>query len=310
MKKKIVVGTRKSALAVWQARWVIRRLEALNPDLEFEMQGIKTKGDKILDVALAKIGGKGLFTKELETGLLNGSIDLAVHSMKDLPTVLPAGLAIGAICERVNPADALVAAGDIPINKLPQGAKIGTSSLRRSSQILHYRRDFQIVPLRGNVNTRLKKLNDESLDAIILAYAGLHRLEYEKYITQLLPFDICLPAVGQGSLGIEIREDDDEVLSLIKGIDHPSSRAAIEGERSMLRCLEGGCQVPIGSYGRVVGGRLLLDGVVASVDGTILIREQIEGDVGASVKLGAELAGKLLRQGAGDILKECKERFS
>ncbi|HZK18534.1 MAG TPA: hydroxymethylbilane synthase [Clostridia bacterium] len=310
MKNRIVVGTRKSALAVWQAQWVIGRLEALNPDVEFEMRGIKTKGDKILDVALAKIGGKGLFTKELEAGLLDGSIDLAVHSMKDLPTELPKGLEVGAICERVNPADALVAAENIPIGQLPSGARVGTSSLRRSSQILNYRKDFRIVPLRGNVNTRLRKLKDENLDAIILAYAGLHRLGYEDHITQVLPFEICLPAVGQGSLGIETREDDEEVLSLIKGIDHPSSKAAIEAERSMLRCLEGGCQVPIGSHGRVVKGRLILDGVVASIDGTILISEQIEGNLGTPKILGEKLAERLLQRGAGDILRECKERFT
>jgi len=310
LSRKIVVGTRRSALAIWQAKWVIDRLQELNPGVEFEIQGIKTKGDKILDVSLAKIGGKGLFTKELETGLLNRTVDLAIHSMKDLPTQLPEGLVVGAICERENPADVLVAAGNLLIHQLPFGAKIGTSSLRRSSQILHYRKDFQIAPLRGNVNTRLQRLHEEDMDAIILAYAGLQRLGYEDKITQVLPFDICLPAVGQGAIGIEIREKDEKMLSLIKGLDHPRSREAIVAERSMLRYLEGGCQVPIGSHGRIDRGKLILYGAVASIDGNVLIKECLESGLGAPEALGEKLAEKLLQQGAGDILRECKEHFS
>ncbi|MFZ5592403.1 MAG: hydroxymethylbilane synthase, partial [Bacillota bacterium] len=273
MAKTIRIGTRESALAMWQARWVQQRLEQFWPEYRFELVGMKTKGDKILDTALARIGDKGLFTKELEQAMLRGEIDLAVHSMKDLPTKLPAGLFIAAVCQREYPGDVLVSRRAAQLEQLPPGARIGTSSLRRQSQLKHYRADLKFITVRGNVQTRLRKMQDLDLDAVVLAYAGLARLGLEEHITQRLPFDIVLPAVGQGSIGVETRQDDELICTLLKPLDHFPSRVAITAERAFLQKLEGGCQVPIGALGQVQGEQLTLQGVVASLDGRELVRD-------------------------------------
>ncbi|MCL6638537.1 MAG: hydroxymethylbilane synthase [Firmicutes bacterium] len=302
MKREIFVGTRQSRLAMWQANWVVERLRELKPDYSYRIVGIKTRGDNILDVALAKIGDKGLFTKELELAMLQGRIDLAVHSMKDLPTELPGGLTIGAVCRREFPGDVLVSRSGKKIDELPAGAVIGTSSLRRRAQLLHFRNDLKTVDVRGNVHTRLRKLEEGNMDATVLAFAGLHRLGLDSRITQVLPFSVCLPAVGQGSVGVEVREGDEEVLRLVAAIDHPESRAAVTAERAMLKKLEGGCQIPIGALGVVDGTELRLEGIVAGPDGRQLVRASVAGPVGKAEELGENLAGELIKLGAGELL--------
>ncbi len=309
MTKDIVIGSRDSALAMWQARWVAGELRRAYPDNNIRIKGMKTKGDHILDVALAKIGDKGLFTKELEIALLEGTIDLAVHSMKDLPTRLPEGLVIGAICPREQPADVLVSRNGNTLETLPRGARVGTSSLRRRAQLLHYRPDLQLVDIRGNLTTRLRKLEELDLDAIVLAYAGIKRMGYEELITQVIPGEICLPAVGQGSLGIEIRDRDSETRRLVAVLDHAPSRAAIEAERAFMKRLEGGCQVPIGALGQVDGETLRLEGIVADLDGTSTVRDSLSGPASEAAALGKKLAEKLLDMGAGDILRRARQEF-
>ncbi len=309
MKQEIIIGTRDSQLAMWQARWVLEQLQTLYPQKKFVLRGMKTRGDHILDVALAKIGDKGLFTKELEVALAAHEIDLAVHSMKDLPTQLPEGLIIGAFCPREHPGDVLISRSGLTLEKLPAGARIGTSSLRRTAQLLHYRPDFNITTIRGNLTTRLRKLEELNLDALILAYAGIHRLGQDVRITQHISFDICLPAVGQGAIGIEIRADDPEIQQLIRPLDDPHSRATITAERALMRKLEGGCQVPIGALGRIKNNQLLLEGVVASLDGRQLVRDRISGPPERAEQLGEELAGKLIKLGAGEILKTARREF-
>ncbi len=309
MAREIVIGTRDSALAMWQTNWVVDNLRKLNPDYTFKVISMKTQGDKILDVALAKIGDKGLFTKELEVAMVNKDIDLAVHSMKDLPTVLPEGLTIGAICERHYPGDVLIAQNGVKLEEMPEGAKIGTSSLRRTAQLLKHRPDLQIMSLRGNLNTRMAKLERENLDGIILAAAGVERLGWTDRITQRIPFELCLPAVGQGSVGVEIRDNDDEVFQVVNKLNHAPSAAAITAERAMLKKLEGGCQIPIGALGKVEADTLVLEGVVASLDGKKLIRNKVEGLASEAAKLGVELADKLLDMGALEILKSVRQEF-
>lgn len=307
MRREIVVGTRESKLALWQTNWVVENLKEANPAYDFRIVGIRTRGDNILDVALAKIGDKGLFTKELEIAMLRGDIDLAVHSMKDLPTELPEGLIIGAVCRREYPGDVLIAKEGKSLEELPPGALIGTSSLRRCAQLLNYRSDFKMVNLRGNINTRLRKLTEEGLDAIVLAYAGVKRMGWDNRITQMLPFDICLPAVGQGSIGVEVRKDDKEVMKVVSRIDHTESRISIAAERALLKKLEGGCQIPIGALGIVDGKKLTLQGMVASLDGKRVVRSSLDGSPGEAEKLGQRLAVKLLEMGAGDILREIRQ---
>lgn len=307
MRREIIIGTRKSDLAMWQARWVCNRLQELYPDRHFTIRGMKTTGDNILDVALAKIGDKGLFTKELELALERKEIDLAVHSMKDLPTRLPSGLVIGAICPREFPGDVLIAHPKTSLDNLPPRAKLGTSSLRRRAQLLRYRPDLEIITIRGNINTRIRKLKEQNLDGIILAYAGVYRMGWEEMITQKIPFSICLPAVGQGSLGLEIREGDREISDIVSKLDHPESRYAITAERELMKTLEGGCQIPIGALGSVKGNTLKLEAVVASLDGRDLVRSGIEGPVQDARALGEQLAQKLLRMGAGDILEKTRQ---
>jgi len=267
---------------------------------------MKTQGDIILDVALAKIGDKGLFTKELEVAMLENKIDFAVHSMKDLPTQLPAGLKLGAILERVEPCDVLISNKGYTLDTLPQGAKVGTSSLRRRSQLLKYRPDIDIHDLRGNLNTRIKKLETEGFDGIILAYAGVLRLGWEDKITQRIPYKVSLPAVGQGSIGIEIRENDPEVEAVVAKLHHLNSAYAILAERALLRTLEGGCQIPIGALGDIQGDKMTLHGLVGSLDGKEVLRSEVSGSVTEAEELGIKLAEQLKGMGADKILADVR----
>jgi len=306
MKGKIVIGTRCSELALSQANWVAEQLRKNHPEKEFVLKEIKTKGDKILDVALSKIGDKGLFVKEIENALLAGEIDLAVHSMKDLPTFLAPGLTIGAVSEREDVRDALISKNGQGLEELPAKSLIGTSSLRRKAQLLHKRPDLVVIDLRGNLNTRLRRLEETELDAIILAVAGVKRLGWEDKITEKIPLEVSLPAVGQGALGIEIREGDTFLEEIVQCLNSSAAYWAVLGERAFLRKLEGGCQIPIGSLGQLVGDQLHLTGVVASVDGKKLLRQEIRGQVKDAEKLGNALAEKMLDLGAKEILDEVR----
>ncbi len=304
MKKKVIIGTRGSALALWQANWVKSELEKKYPDIEVSLTKIKTTGDKILDVPLAKVGGKGLFVKEIEEALLEGRVHLAVHSMKDVPTFFPDGLHLRCITEREDPRDAVFSRNKVKLLDLPKGAKIGTSSLRRQSQLLHLRPDFEILQLRGNLDTRLKKLDDGHFDAIILAGAGVKRLGWADRITELLSPEVSLPAIGQGALGIETPTNDKYINDLVAFFDHPETSYAVRAERALLKRLEGGCQVPIAAYGTLSGETLTLKGLVASPDGKTFVKDVVTGPRENCEKLGVELAERLLKMGAYDILKE------
>ncbi|ARV60945.1 hydroxymethylbilane synthase [Nostocales cyanobacterium HT-58-2] len=305
--RTIRIGSRKSQLALVQTYWVQEQLQKSFPDISFEVHTMSTHGDKILDVALAKIGDKGLFTKELEVGMLNQEIDFAVHSLKDLPTRLPEGLVLAAITERENPADALVVHEkhkDKQIDTLPEGAVIGTSSLRRLAQLRHHFPHLTFKDVRGNLNTRLSKLDAGEYDALILAAAGLQRLGMGDRVHQILPKEISLHAVGQGALGIECRGDDTELLSLLKAIEHPETRDRCLAERAFLRELEGGCQVPIGVNTEISDGNLTLTGIVASVDGQKFTKDTVTGAAVDAEQLGKDLAQRLRQQGAQEILDE------
>lgn len=304
IRKKITIGTRGSKLALWQANYIADCIRTQYPDVDVSLLHIVTTGDKILDVPLAKIGGKGLFTKELETAMLNGEIDLAVHSLKDMPTQLPEGLLLAAITERADAGDAFISPKYGTVENLPQGAKLGTSSLRRKAQLLKYRPDLTICDLRGNLDTRLKKLDTGDLDAIILAVAGLKRLGWQERITQVLPNDICLPAVGQGALAIEARSNDEEVLELLAFLNHQETRWAVEAERAYLAEVEGGCQIPIGVYGKMEQEVLQLEAVILSVDGMRQVRQTISGAPTEAKQLGQELAQDMLNAGGREILQE------
>lgn len=306
MGREFIIGTRDSALALWQTHWVHAELQKLFPENTFSILHMKTQGDIILDVALAKIGDKGLFTKELEVAMLEKKIDFAVHSMKDLPTKLPEGLKLGAILERVEPCDVLISNKGYTLETLPQGAKVGTSSLRRRAQLLKCRPDIDIHDLRGNLNTRIKKLDTENFDAIVLAYAGVLRLGWEEKITQRIPYSVSLPAVGQGSIGIEIRENDPEVEAVIGKLHHLQSAYAILAERSLLRTLEGGCQIPIGALGDVQGDKITLHGLVGSLDGKQVLRSEVSGSVSEVEQLGIKLAEQLIGMGADKILADVR----
>jgi len=304
--RTIVIGTRKSQLALVQTYWVKKELETRFPDIEFEVEKMSTQGDKILDVALAKIGDKGLFTKELEVGMINNEVDFAVHSLKDLPTNLPEGLMLGCVTKRVNPADALVVNEkhqDKQLETLPEGSVVGTSSLRRLAQLRHHFPHLTFKDVRGNVNTRLAKLDSGEYDAIILAVAGLQRLDMGDRVHQVIPSEISLHAVGQGALGIECRIGDDSVLEIIRSIEDVDSRDCTIAERSFLRVLEGGCQVPIGVNSSVEGDNLSLTGMVASLDGKQLLKDSVTGSRSNPNAIGAQLAEKLKQQGAGEILE-------
>ncbi|MBW4596651.1 MAG: hydroxymethylbilane synthase [Brasilonema angustatum HA4187-MV1] len=305
--RTIRIGSRKSQLALIQTYWVQEQLKKSFPDISFDVHTMSTQGDKILDVALAKIGDKGLFTKELEVGMVNQEIDFAVHSLKDLPTRLPEGLVLAAITERENPADALVVHEkhkDKQIDTLPEGAVIGTSSLRRLAQLRHHFPHLQFKDVRGNLNTRMSKLDAGEYDALILAVAGLERLGMGDRIHQSLPKEISLHAVGQGALGIECRGNDSELLSILKAIEHPQTRDRCLAERAFLRELEGGCQVPIGVNTEINGDNLTLTGIVASVDGQKFVKDTVTGKAQNAEQLGQELAQLLRQQGAQEILDQ------
>jgi hydroxymethylbilane synthase len=304
-KKTLRIGTRASQLALWQANWVKSELEKKHPGLEVTLTKIKTQGDKILDVPLAMVGGKGLFVKEIEEAMLRDEIDIAVHSMKDVPTFFPEGLALRCITEREDPRDILILkSGFQSFRDLPQGARIGTSSLRRKAMLLQLRPDFQMVDIRGNVETRIRKLTEDNLDAVVLAAAGMHRLGFSKQISEYLPTSVSLPAIGQGALGLESRIADSEINDLIDFFNHPETAAAVTGERAVLRRLEGGCQVPIGAFGEIKEGQLTLTGLVASVDGQKILKKTISCAPEEAEKTGITLADDLIKQGAGKILNE------
>ncbi|MBS4717252.1 hydroxymethylbilane synthase [Aeromonas dhakensis] len=298
------IATRKSPLAMWQANFVKDRLEALYPELQVELVPMSTQGDKILDTPLAKVGGKGLFVKELETAMLEGRADIAVHSMKDVPVEFPEGLGLHTICEREDPRDAFVSNRFTAIDELPQGAVVGTSSLRRQCQLRAARPDLVIRDLRGNVNTRLAKLDAGEYDAIILAAAGLKRLEMAHRITAFIEPEQSLPANGQGAVGIECRLDDHELHALLAPLEHPETRIRVLTERAMNRALQGGCQVPIGAYALVEGEEVWLRGLVGSPDGSRVIRDEIRGPLADGEALGHTLAQRLLADGADAILAE------
>jgi len=301
--KTLRIATRKSPLALWQAEFVRDRLIAAHPGLEVELVRMTTQGDKVLDSPLAKVGGKGLFVKELEDGLLGDRADLAVHSMKDVPVELPAGLHLPVICEREDPRDAFVSQRYASLDALPQGARVGTSSLRRQCQLKVLRPDLQILTLRGNVNTRLAKLDGGDFDAIILAAAGLLRLGFGERITAYLDTATSLPAIGQGAVGIECRSDDPEVNRLIAPLNHPPTQIRVSAERAMNHRLEGGCQVPIAGHAILEADTLLLRGLVGYPDGSQVVRGEIRGTPGEATALGTALADDLLARGAGAILK-------
>jgi hydroxymethylbilane synthase len=303
--QRLRIGTRASRLALWQAEWVKSSLQQLHPDLQVELTKIQTEGDRILDVPLAKIGGKGLFVKEIEEALLDGRIDLAVHSMKDVPTLLPPGLELRCITERADPRDCLVLATPTKsLAALPQGARIGTSSLRRRAQLLHKRPDLRISDMRGNVDTRLRKMQEESLDGIVLAAAGLKRLGYEERIGLYLEPTDCLPAIAQGALGLECRIDDEATHALVAPLHHPATATAVTAERAFLARLEGGCQVPIAGFAQLVDDRLELTGLVARIDGSEILKDSLTCPADEAAEAGTALADILLRCGADRILGE------
>jgi len=304
VRSTLIIGTRGSQLALWQAEWVQGQLKQMAPDLSVVLKRIQTSGDKIQDVPLAKVGGKGLFVKEIEEALLRKDIDLAVHSMKDLPAVLPSGLQIMCIPEREDPRDALLSRDEKKLDALPLGARVGTSSLRRQSQLLHARPDLHIEMLRGNVDTRLRKLHENHFDAIVLAASGLKRLGWDEQITEYLPIDVSLPAIGQGALGIEGREDDGFVQDLVSRLEHRPTRVTVTAERTFLARLEGGCQVPIAGHAVLEGEELTLDGLVASVDGTRYVRYSLSSSAQEAEFLGTKVAEELLERGAHLILQE------
>lgn len=296
------IATRKSQLALWQAEYVRDQLLQHHPDLQVELVKMSTQGDKILDTPLAKVGGKGLFVKELEAGMLNGEADIAVHSMKDVPVELPPGLHLPVICPREDPRDAFVSNRFESFESLPKGARLGTSSLRRQCQLSALRPDLEVLDLRGNVNTRLQKLDDGEYDAIILAAAGLKRLAMAGRITAYLESAVSLPAIGQGAVGIECRVDDERVNRLIAPLNDPDTHVCVEAERAMNHRLQGGCQVPIAGYAELSKGMLFMRGLVGQVDGSVIVRGDIAGRPEAAGELGRVLAEDLLSRGADTIL--------
>lgn len=298
------IATRKSPLALWQAEYVAALLSVHHPGLSVVLVEVSTTGDRVLDVPLANIGGKGLFMKELEVALLEGRADIAVHSMKDVVVQLPPEFTISAICERDNPFDAFVSNDHEALERLPDGARVGTCSLRRQAQLRAAFPSLRVMNLRGNVNSRLRKLDSGEFDAIILAAAGLKRLEMPERIRHTIDADVSLPAVGQGAVGIETRSDDVAVHELLQALDHETTRRCVEAERAMNEQLEGGCQVPIGAYARITGDRMVLEGLVGSIDGKQILRTRIEGTPDDPCRLGRQAADELVMRGARDILRE------
>ena len=301
------IGTRGSKLALTQSKWVRRQIEAKHGDVHVELVRIKTKGDRILDSPLSQIGGKGLFVKEIEDALLRRDVDLAVHSMKDVPSELPEGLELGVFPEREDHRDAFVSVKYEVIDDLPEGSRVGTSSLRRGAQLLNLHPGLELVPVRGNVDTRLRKLESGEFDAIVLASAGLRRLGLEKRISQILPTHQMLPAVAQGALGLEMRNDNDALLQVLSFLNHGPTEVTVRAERAFLKELEGGCQVPIAGHACLEGEDLVLNGMVAELDGARLIRDEISGDKERAEEMGMELARRLLQQGADRILARVYE---
>lgn len=306
------IATRKSPLALWQAEHVKQELQKAHPGLAVELVRMSTQGDRILDTPLAKVGGKGLFVKELEEGLLNGQADIAVHSMKDVPVEFPPGLHLPVIGVREDPRDAFVSSRYATLDDLPKGARVGTSSMRRQCQLYERRPDLNITSLRGNVNTRLRKLDEGEFDAIILAAAGLLRLGFAKRITQFLPTGVSLPAIGQGAIGIECRSDDARVHDLIRVMNHAETQIRVTAERAMNHRLQGGCQVPIAGHAELKGGKLYLRGLVARPDGSEVVRGEISGAMEEAERLGVTLADDMLARGARAILRDvyADERFA
>ncbi|MDI6864816.1 MAG: hydroxymethylbilane synthase [Thermodesulfovibrio yellowstonii] len=304
-RNKIVIGSRGSKLAMWQANWVKDKLQTLYPELKVEIEKIKTTGDKILDAPLAKIGGKGLFVKEIEEALLSKRVDLAVHSMKDVPTEIPEGLQISAICEREDPRDAFISKDGVLLNELPQEAVLGTSSLRRTVQLKALRNDLVIKPLRGNVDTRIRKLKDGEFQAIVLAMAGVKRMGVENLVTQAFSEDLMIPAIGQGAIGIETRVDDDFVNELIKPLNHEETAICILAERAFLSVMGGGCQVPLACHSRIVNNSLKIVGMIGDPEGKMpVIKGFREGSLSQAQSLGVELANELLHRGGKEILEK------
>jgi hydroxymethylbilane synthase len=304
MKDKVIIATRGSKLALWQAEWVRSLILKLNPGLQVELLKIKTTGDKITDVPLAKVGGKGLFVKEIEEAMLRDEADLAVHSMKDVPTELPDGLYISAILEREDPRDAFVSTKAGSLKDLKTGSTVGTSSLRRSCQLKSMRPDLKIESLRGNLDTRMRKLDEGQFDAVILAAAGMKRLGFGDRITETLGPDVSLPAIAQGAVGIECRTDDEFINKLIEPLRHYESTIQVKAERAALKKLEGGCQVPIAAHAVLQDGKLIMDGLVGSVSGDRIVRSHKEGPPEEAEALGTALADDLLSKGAAEILAE------
>ncbi len=302
MKDKIVIGTRGSRLALWQANFVAEKIQFALPAVCLEIKTIETVGDAMLDTALSKIGDKGLFTRQIEEKLLSGEVDLAVHSLKDLPTNLPQGLKIGAVTERETPNDAFISKKYASLDDLPTNAKVATGSLRRRSQLLNYRPDLRIFEIRGNVPTRIKKFESSDLDAMILAFAGVHRLELDAHIKQIIPTQIMLPAVAQGVVGIEIRENDSEIENILAPVNNLDSWDCISAERSFLHTLEGGCQVPIGGFAFLENDQIHLSGYTGSLDGDFALRESIRGNRADAVALGRQLGRKMIEKGANRLL--------
>lgn len=307
--RKIIVGSRRSKLALTQTNWVIEQLKALGAPFEFEVKEIVTKGDVILDVTLSKVGGKGLFVKEIEQAMLDKEIDMAVHSMKDMPAILPEGLVVGCMPERVDYRDALISKDHVPLMELKEGSIVGTSSLRRSAQLLAVRPDLEIKWIRGNIDTRLSKLKNEEYDAIILAAAGLKRMGWDdNVVTEYLDADLCLPAVGQGALSIECREDDHELLELLQKFNDPTTEQTVRAERVFLHELEGGCQVPIAGLAKLSDdGKLELTGLVGSPDGKTILKETVTGSDYKEV--GKQVAAILRNQGASDLITKVKQEL-
>lgn len=319
--ERVTIGTRGSKLAMWQAEFVKRELLERHPTLRIDIEKIKTTGDKITDVPLAQVGGKGLFVKEIEEALLRGTIDIAVHSMKDVPTDFPEGLHLAAICERADPRDALIVkntsqdsreesaverqkSGASLLFSLPRSARIGTSSLRRSCQLLNLRGDLRILTLRGNLDTRLRKLSEGQFDAIVLAAAGMKRLGLAQRIAEMLPIDIILPAIGQGAIGIECRIGDARINDIVSPLNHPETSACVRAERAFLKRLEGGCQVPIAAHAFLRDGTLIMHGLVGSISGERIVRGNLAGDPSDAERIGTELAEDVLSRGAREILNE------
>jgi hydroxymethylbilane synthase len=301
-RQTIVVGTRGSELALTQTKWVIDQLVRHRPDLEVQLETVRTEGDILRSASLAQIGGTGVFVKEIEAALLAGEIDLAVHSLKDLPVQQPAGLAIGAVCPREDPRDVLISTRAGGLDGLPQGAAVGTGSLRRRAQLLLHRPDLEILDIRGNVGTRLRKLRDEDLDAIVLAAAGLRRLGHTVREDQYLPLDVMLPAVGQGALAVEVRDGDPVTMPLVAAVNDPMTRAAVLAEMAFLAAFGGGCAVPIGAYAEVIGDTVRLKGIVVSLDGARHLEDEQTGPLHDPDAVGQSLARALLDRGAGDII--------